>query len=78
MDDLKLLSRSVEELESEINIVKTISKDIKMNFEFEKCAKICLKKGRVQMKTYIESACETDINKLDPRKVHKYLWIEEP
>jgi hypothetical protein len=45
MDDLKLLSRSEEELENEINIVKTISKDINMNFGFEKCAKICLKKG---------------------------------
>jgi hypothetical protein len=45
MDDLKLLCRSVEELESEINIVKAISKDIKMNFGFEKCAKICSKEG---------------------------------
>jgi hypothetical protein len=46
MDDFKLLSRSEEKLENEINIVKAISKDINMNFGFEKCAEICLKKGR--------------------------------
>jgi hypothetical protein len=77
MDDLKLLSRSEEELENEINIVKAISKDINMNFEFEKYANICLKKGRVQKKTYIESTLEKDIKELDPRKACKYLRIEE-
>jgi hypothetical protein len=44
MDDLKLLSRSEEDLENETKIVKAISKDINMNFGSEKCAKICLKK----------------------------------
>jgi hypothetical protein len=77
MDDLKLLSRSEEELENEINIVKAISKDINMNFGFEKCAKICLKKGRVQEKTYIESTFEKDIKELDPRKACKYVGVEE-
>ena len=32
MDDLKLLGRSENNLENEINIVKAISKDITMNF----------------------------------------------
>jgi hypothetical protein len=77
MDDLKLLSRSEEELENEINIVKASIKDINMNFGFEKCAKICLKKGRVQRKTYTESTFETDIKELDPRIAYKYLGIEE-
>jgi hypothetical protein len=45
MDDLKLLSRGDEELEKEINIVKAMSKDMNMNFESEKCAKVCFKKG---------------------------------
>jgi hypothetical protein len=53
MDDLKLLSRSEEELENEINTVKAISKGINTNFEFEKCAKICLMKVTVQGKTHI-------------------------
>jgi hypothetical protein len=44
MDDLKLLSRSEEDLENKIKIVKAINKDINMNFGLAKCAKICLKK----------------------------------
>jgi hypothetical protein len=31
-----------------IIIVQAISKDINMNFGLEKCARICLKRGRVQ------------------------------
>jgi hypothetical protein len=72
MDYLKLLSRSEEELENEINILKAVSKDINMNFGFEKCAKICLKKGRVQRETYIESIFEKNIIELDPREACKY------
>ena len=35
MDELKLLSRSEDDLENEIKIVKAISKDINMNFGLE-------------------------------------------
>jgi hypothetical protein len=48
-----------------------------MNFGLEKCAKICLKNGRVQRKMYIESTFEKDIKELNPRKACKYLGIEE-
>ena len=44
MDDLKLLGRNENDLKNEIKIVRTISKDINMNFGLKKCAKICLKK----------------------------------
>jgi len=47
MDDLKLLGRNEDDLENEIKIVQAISKDIYMKSGLEKCAKICLKKGRV-------------------------------
>jgi hypothetical protein len=43
MDDLTLYGKSEEDLENEINIVKTISKDINMSFGLEKCAKIVFK-----------------------------------
>jgi len=49
---LKLLSTSEEDLENEIKIMKAISKDVNMNFRLEKYAKIRLKLGRVQRKTY--------------------------
>jgi hypothetical protein len=51
MDDLELLGRSEDDLENERKIVKAISKAINRNFWLEKCARICLKKGRIQSKT---------------------------
>jgi hypothetical protein len=50
--------------------VKTISKDINMNFGLEKCARICLKRGRVQRKMHIGSTFEGEIKELDPRKAY--------
>ena len=43
MKDLKLLRRNEDNLENEIKIVKTDSKDINMHFGLEECARICLK-----------------------------------
>jgi len=50
MDDLKLLDRKVNDLKNEMKILQTISKDINMNLDLEKCARICLKRGSVQSK----------------------------
>ena len=50
---------------------------INMNFGLEKCARICLKRGRVQSKMHIGSIFENDIKELDPKKAYKYLGIEE-
>jgi len=77
MDDLKLLGRYESDLENEIKIVQTISKDLNMNFGLEKCARICLKRVRVQSKMHLGSTFENDIKELDPRKAYKYLGIEE-
>jgi hypothetical protein len=77
MDDLKLLGRNENDLKNEIKIVQTISKDVNMNFGLEKCARICLKRGRVQSKMHIGNTFENDIKELDPRKAHKYVGIEE-
>jgi len=40
MDHLKLLGRNENDLENEMKIVQTISKDINMKFGLEKCARI--------------------------------------
>ena len=77
LDDLKLLGRNENDLESEMKIVQTISKDINMKFGLEKCARICLKVGSAQSKMHVGSTFENDIKGLDPRKVYKYLGIEE-
>jgi len=59
-----------------IIIAKAISKGINMNFGLQKCAKICLKKGRVQIKIYKGSTFEKDIKELDLREACKYLGTE--
>jgi len=50
-----------------------------MNCGSETCAKICLKKGTVQSKTYIYiwSTFEKDIKELNLTKVCEYLGTEE-
>jgi len=71
MDDLKLLGRNENDLENEIKIVQTIIKYVNINFGLEICARICLKRGRVQSKMHIGSTFENDIKELDPRKARK-------
>jgi hypothetical protein len=77
MDEMKLLDRNNNDFQNEIKIVQAISKGINMNFGLEKCARMCLKRGRIQSKMHIESTSENDITELDPRKAYRYLGIEE-
>jgi hypothetical protein len=49
----------------------------KYDFCLEKCARMCLKRGRVQSKMHVGNTFENDIKELDPRKACKYLGIEE-
>jgi hypothetical protein len=37
-----------------------------------KCARICLKRDKIQSKMHIESTFENDSKELDPRKTYKY------
>jgi hypothetical protein len=77
MDDLKLLGRNENDLKNEIKIVQAISKYISMNFGLEKCARMCLKRGRVESKMHIGNTFENDIKELEQKKAYKYLGIEE-
>jgi len=47
MDDLKLIAKSEEELQKQIQTVKTFSDNIHMEFGLEKYAKIAFKRGRL-------------------------------
>jgi hypothetical protein len=47
MDGLKLIAKSEEELQKQMQTVKTFSDDIHMGFGLEKCAKIAFKKGQL-------------------------------
>ena len=47
MDDFKLIAKSEEEFQKQIQIVKIFSDDINMEFGLEKCAKITFKRGKL-------------------------------
>ena len=47
MDDLKLIAKSEEELQKQMQTVKNFSDDIHMEFGLKKCAKITFKRGKL-------------------------------
>ena len=47
MDDLKLIAKSEEEIQKEIQTVKILSDDVHMEFGLEKCSKITFKRGKL-------------------------------
>jgi len=47
MDDLKLIATSEEELQKQIQTVKTFSGDIHMELGLAKCAKIAFRRGKL-------------------------------
>jgi hypothetical protein len=47
MDDLKLIAKLEEELQRQIQTVKTFNDDMHMEFGLEKCVKITLKRGKL-------------------------------
>jgi len=47
IDDLKVTAKSEEEIQKQIQIVKTFSDDILMEFGLEKCPKITFKGGKL-------------------------------
>jgi len=47
MDDLKLIAKSEDELQKQIQTVKNFSDDINMEFGPEKCAKVAFKRDKL-------------------------------
>jgi hypothetical protein len=77
MDDLKLIAKSEKELQKQIQIVKTFSDDIHMEFGLEKCAKITFKRGKLIYSQNLVIDINRDIQELEQGKMYKYLGIEE-
>ena len=46
MDDLKLYGSNNNEIDSLVKVVKIVSRDIGMQFEFDKCAVLKMKRGK--------------------------------
>ena len=47
MDDLKLMGKTEEEIQKEMQVVGNFSNDIHMDFGLDKCAEIVLKRGKL-------------------------------
>ena len=77
MDDLKLIVKSEEELQKQIQTVKTFSDDIHMEFGLEICAKIAFKRGKLAHSQDLVIDINREIQELEEGKTYKYLGIEE-
>jgi len=77
MDDLKLIAKSEEELQKQIQTVKAFSDDIHMEFGLEKCAKIAFKKGKLVHSQNLVIDINREIQELGQGKKYKYLGILE-
>ena len=77
MDDLKLIAKSEEELQKQIQTLKTFSDDIHMEYGLEKCAKIAFKRGKLVHSQNLVIDINREIQELEQGNTYKYLGIEE-
>jgi len=77
MDDLKLIAKSGEELQKQIQTIKTFSDDIHMEFGLVKRANIAFKRGKLVHSQNLVIDINREIQELEPGKTYKYLGIEE-
>ena len=74
LDDLKLYGRNQQEIQSLVRTVKLFSDDISMEFGFEKCASLSIKRGKVQNQT---APCLEGILPLPEGSFYRYLGMFE-
>ena len=72
MDDLKLIAKSEEELQKQIQTVKNFSDD-NMEFGLEKCAKMTFKRGKLTHLQNLVIETNREIQELEQGKTYKYL-----
>ena len=77
MDDLKLFTKSEEEFQKQIQIVKPFSDDIRIEFGLEKFVKIAFKRGKLVHSQNLVIDINREIQELEQGKTYKYLGIEE-
>jgi hypothetical protein len=76
-DDFKLNAKLEEELQKQIQTVKTFSDDIHMEFGLEECAEISFKRGKLVHLQNLVIDISREIEELEQGKTYKYLGIEE-
>lgn len=77
MDDLKLYARNNNQLETLLHMVKQYSKDIRMDFGLDKCAKATFIKGKLINSNNIKLNDDITIKDLNQEDFYKYLGMKE-
>ena len=77
MDDLKLIAKSEEEFQKQIQTVEIFSDNIHMAFGLEKCAKVTFKRGRIIQSQNLVLDVMREIKELEQGKTYKYLGTED-
>jgi len=73
---LKLIAKSDEELQKQIQTVKTFSDDIHVEVGLEKCAKIAFKRSKLFHSQNLVIDINRELQELEQGKMYKYLGIE--
>ena len=77
MDDLKLIGKTEEEIQKQMQVVRTFSVDIHMEFGLDKFAKIVLKTEKLVHSQNLLLDFNREIQDLEQGKTNKYLGNEE-
>jgi hypothetical protein len=70
MDDLKVIAKSEEDLQKQIQTVKTFSDDIRREFGFDKCAKITFKRGKLTKSQNLVLDINIELQELEQGKTY--------
>jgi len=77
IDSLKLIGKTQEQLLKQMQVVRTFSDDIHMEFGVQRCAKIVLKRGKLVHSHNLILDFKSDIQEFEQGKTYKYLGTEE-
>jgi hypothetical protein len=77
MDNLKLIGKTEEALQKQIQTVRTIIDDIYMKYGLDNCSQIVLKKGILVHSQNLILDINREIQEPGQRETCKYLGIEE-
>ena len=77
MDDLKLYGKNEKEIDALTNTVRIFSDDINMSFGLDKCAKVTINRGKMEIGSGITLPDGNEIKNLDIEDEYKYLGLLE-
>jgi hypothetical protein len=77
MDDLKLLGKSEQVLQKQLQTGTTFIDDMHREFGLDKCAEVLFKEGRLVHSQNLVVDINREMQELEQGKTYKYLGIEE-